>query len=215
MRFLGIDTDTKGSIALFDHGANTLTVYKMPAHTVEISDSDKLRVDRSALAKLLLRLFAAARPDVIVLERQWARPATDQFGNKVQGIASTFTFGETYGTILGAVYATVAHCQVTDSAYAPRIELVEGKKWKAGYNLPADKKAAVALATRFFPQCEQYWKKAMDVSAAEASLIALYGALVCARVPINVNKTEPLDFQLLGFAPITGQRLVKATKKPK
>lgn len=202
MIFLGIDTDTKGSIAVFDHGHNTLTVYKMPSMTVEINDSDRLRIDRDALAKLMLRIFARSRPDVIVFEKQWARPAIGKSGKKEQGIASTFTFADAYGIIQGVVYATVAHSQFADPSYKPQIEGVAGSKWKSAFNLSADKGEAVALASKFFPRCAGYWSLKKNVSAAEASLVALYGALVCARVPINVNRTLPLDMGLLDFKPI-------------
>lgn len=206
MKFLGIDTDTKGSIALIDSAANTLTVYKMPAHMVEISDSDKLRVDKPALANLMLRLITSHRPDVIVYEQQWARPATgvgkDGKVKKTQGIASTFTFAEAYGAIQGSVYSAVAHVQSTDDAYVPRIEPVTGKKWKSGFKLPADKPAAVALATSFFPACAGYWELSKNVSAAEATLIALYGAIIFAKHDVNVTKLTPLDLGIMGFTPI-------------
>jgi len=202
MIFLGIDTDTKGSIALFNHATNKLTVYKMPSETVEVNDKDRLRIDRPALAKLMLRLFAHSRPDVIVFEKQWARPALDASGKKSQGIASTFTFADAYGIIQGVVYATVAHCQSADPSYKPQIEPVAGSKWKSGFNISSDKGEAVALASKFFPLCAGYWALKKNVSAAEASLIALYGALVCARAAINVNRTNPLDMKLLDFTPI-------------
>lgn len=208
MRYLGIDTDTRGSIALLDFETSSLTVYKMPAREVEINGSDKLRIDKRALCDLMLRLIAKTRPAVIVFEEQWARPATGVGKNgeivKKQGIASTFTFAEAYGSIQGAVYSAVAHVRTTDTSYEPQICPVTGSKWKAGFNIPRDKKAAVGLATKFFPDCAGYWSLAANVSAAEASLIALYGAIIFGSEKfVNVNGYTPVNLDILGFEPIS------------
>lgn len=185
----------------------TLTVYKMPACDEAINGSDKLRVDKHALATFMLRLFGKARPDFITFEEQWARPATgvDKDGKqiKTQGIASTFTFAEAYGAIQGAIYSAVAHQRSADSAYLPQIWSVSGRKWKGGFGLSSDKKEAVALATRLFPHCARYWQLAKNVSAAEASLIAYYGAVVFAGRQVKVTDAVPYNLEIIGFDPIS------------
>lgn len=83
-----------------------------------------------------------------------------------QGVASTFTFGQAYGTLIG-YFAGRGH----------RIEHVNPGDWKRAHRLTGkDKDAARLLAIELWPDMAAEFKRKRDVGRADAALIALHHA---------------------------------------
>lgn len=98
------------------------------------------------------------RSDPVAIERVHSMPK--------QGVASTFTFGQAYGTLIGWF-----------SARGHRIEHVTPVEWKRGFRLTAkDKDAARLLAIELWPDMADQFKRKADIGRADAALIALHHA---------------------------------------
>lgn len=167
MVVLGMDTDSKGSVAvldLMDLTRPTLDVYPIPNLKKTLtSGTTRMSVDYHVLAALMADLTSFA--DAAWLEEQWSRPGQD--------VATMFGFGTTFGDCRTA---TAAGFLFNKKPSAP-INFVPGAKWKHSLRLDDDKKKSIALATALFPACASAWKLiSKHTSAAEASLIAFYGA---------------------------------------
>jgi hypothetical protein len=106
--------------------------------------------------------------DVAYLEHQW--------GWEGEAAGSSFQFGATYGDIRGSTATGFAAHKKNP---ADCVKLVQAANWKHALHVGADKEKCRALATEVFPTCAHAWKKGKNpVSAAEAALIALYGATI-------------------------------------
>lgn len=166
MVVLGVDTDAKGSIAVLDLNDlthPTLDIYPIPHLYKELSSGTKrIQVDYPVLITLMTDLTSYA--DVAWLEEQRGMPGQDS--------AAMFGFGNTYGDIRTATSAGFQANQKVDD-----IRFVHSLVWKPSLRLDDDKKKALALASALFPECKAAWKLvSKHTSAAEAALIALYGA---------------------------------------
>lgn len=114
MTFVGIDVGHNGGIALIDESGKAI-------QTMVYSDYG-------------LRHIAESYNDAAyVVERVNSMPN--------QGVKSMFSFGQSYGYILGVLDAN--RC---------RYELVRPQKWKAEFSVTADKKTSIAAAKRLFPR---------------------------------------------------------------
>jgi len=168
---IGFDTDAKGSIAILDcriEDAPTLDVYAVPnRHKVLKSGTKRLGTNYPALAALMVELISSVPVDYLYLEEQWSRP--DQAG--------MFTFGQTFGDCRTAVAGALIAAGHTPEHADEKIVFVPGGEWKHEMRLDSDKSKSLALASAIFPECKQAWKLvSKHTSAAEASLLALYGA---------------------------------------
>jgi len=170
VRVVGIDTDSKGSVAVLDTELLSLDVYAIPNLVTETYDGAKRRsIDYPVLAAIMIDVTCHA--DVAFLEKQWSRP--------LQGVASTFGFGTSFGVCLAATAAGFLANQYDVRETRTKIKLVTAADWKHDLKLDGDKDKALALATKLFPLCAKAWaKKSLHTSAAEASLLAFYGASV-------------------------------------
>jgi hypothetical protein len=140
MRIVGIDPGQTGAVACFSsHGE--IAVHDLPT----IADRSIAWIDGAQLQSLLI-----GEPAIVIIERVSAMPK--------QGVASSFKFGMSFGSILSVVQA-VGH----------RIELVTPATWKRELGLGSDKKAALHKARLLFPQCELHLEK--HDGRAEALLI--------------------------------------------
>lgn len=140
MRVIGIDPGQTGALAcIADHGA---TVHDLPT----IADRSLGWIDGGRLQSLLI-----GGPAIVVIERVSAMPK--------QGVASSFKFGMSFGSILSVVQAV-----------GLPIELVTPAKWKRELGLSSDKKAALHKARLLFPDCELHLEK--HDGRAEALLLA-------------------------------------------
>ena len=83
-----------------------------------------------------------------------------------QGVASTFTFGRALGHLEGLIAAS----------FIPFFP-VSAQIWKRALRLGPDKGEAIALAIKLFPQETRRFSRKKDHNRAEATLLAVYGAL--------------------------------------
>ena len=96
-------------------------------------------------------------PGIIVLERAHAMPK--------QGVSAVFSYGRSFGAL--EAVALLQGCRVT---------WVSPAKWKRALRLPADKGAAMDLASVTYGEraLRDYWPRKKDNGVAEAALIALW-----------------------------------------
>lgn len=151
MKICGIDPGVNGALATIENGA-LVSVRDIPVETITKTDG---RVRRKVDPETLLMILRELAPDLVVLEHVHASPG--------MGVSSAFTFGQLFGTIESVVRIAGMELQLAHSSV-----------WKRGMNVPADKKATVAEATRLFGG-DQFWPRAKDHNRAEAALIALFG----------------------------------------
>lgn len=161
MVVVGIDPDSHGSIAVLHSSNATLAVYPIPSQLVEMTTGKRRsKTTYSALAAISVDKICNA--DAVWIERQWAR--------QDESAGGSFTHGQNFGVVIGCIAAAM---KASGKEPDQTIKFVTAADWKHALRIDADKKQAVALATKLFPECEHFWKR--KISAAEASLIALYG----------------------------------------
>lgn len=176
MILLGFDTDAKGSVAIFDFSKlsekrATLDIYAVPNRHKHLKNGTKrLEVNYPALVAIMVETICRVPAvPVCYLEDQWSRPSQD--------IARTFTFGKTFGECRTATAAGLLVRGLTPSEIDSQILYVPGGDWKYDMRLDSDKSKSLDLATRMFPECKHAWaKKSLHTSAAEAALLAFWGA---------------------------------------
>ena len=164
MRIIGIDSDSKGSIALLDTTAKTVVVWSIPATKKTLSDGGKRTIIAHAKLALIMAEAFTGGVDQAFIEEQWSR--------NNQSSTSTFTFGAVYGAIQQAVASADPDLDV---------KLIHSTTWKAAMRISADKDEAVALACKLVPNGNTVWRA--KVSAAEALLIAVCGAIQLRAIP--------------------------------
>lgn len=147
---VGIDPGLCGAIAFLGAGGELEHLADLPV----IRDGRLAWIDGAALQSLLIEVIhgRAARA---VIERVSAMPH--------QGVASSFTFGATFGSILGVLQAR--HLS---------IELVTASVWKRALGLGSNKAASLHKARLLYPTADL--ELAKHDGRAEALLIAHYGA---------------------------------------
>lgn len=173
MIIVGMDTDAKGSVAVLDCREKTkprLDVYPIPnRYNLLKNGTKRIEIIFPVLVAIMVELISSVPVDRIYLEEQWSRPK--------QGVASTFSFGKTFGDCRTATAAGLLVSGLTPEEVEKKIVFVPGSDWKHAMQLDSDKSKALSLANRVFAECAHAWKKtSLHTSAAEASLLALYGA---------------------------------------
>ena len=151
---LGIDPGLSGALAFLDAGID-VDVVDMP--TLRLSRSGKARreLDLANLARLIDERATSIRHAFV--ELAGARPG--------QGVASMFSFGRSYGAILGILSAN----------FLPITTVAPGR-WKRALSVPAAKDGARARASELLPRAAHHWPLTSHAGRAEAALIALWGA---------------------------------------
>lgn len=152
MTVLSIDPGISGSICVKDLG-DEYHFFKMPI----IQKGTKNIVD----TKSLFNLFKQYLPDLIVLEEVHAMPG--------QGVTSMFSFGMSYGAVLGVIGAY-------QHDFESYLMLVTPQVWKRHYGLLKTSKEDV-LQKVSHPKINEIKNKAFRVSFSEALLINKYGVL--------------------------------------
>lgn len=152
--FIGIDPGLYGAIAVYDAGANLLSVHDIPTHELTVNGKKRLQIDKHALSHLFMWDLLIGRAFV---EDVHSMPA--------QGVASSFKFGFVAGCIQQAV---------VDAGF--ELVLVPPQVWKRRFNLTSDKDASRARASELLPAHAHLWPLKKHDGRAEAALLALYGA---------------------------------------
>lgn len=138
---LGCDPGLSGAIAALDAATGTLLwVEDMPV------------VDRMVNAAELADWLRGELIKQAAVEQVASRPG--------QGVASTFKFGQTHGTllgVLGALNVPVTHVTPTT--------------WKRPFGLTSDKEKSRRLAIELWPNMSGYFARKKDDGRAEAALI--------------------------------------------
>ena len=141
MVYIGIDPGQKGGIAYIDEENQTVKAY---------SYSNEMLLS-------VLSVFADEKP-LCFVEKVGAMPG--------QGVTSMFSFGQSFGYILGAL-----------EAFKISYQLISPQKWKKHFALNKDKKQSIECCKRLFPNvlllATPKCIKEHD-GMAEALLIALY-----------------------------------------
>jgi crossover junction endodeoxyribonuclease RuvC len=151
-RILGIDPGLTGGLALLCGDA--LLAVAMPVLTL----NGKGEIDLAGL-RAILEQWA---PTHAWIEQQQAMPR--------QGVSSSFRTGQNYGDLRGFLVASLIP-----------FATIRPAAWKKAMGVPADKAAAIAIATRTFPASSHLWARKKDDGIAEAALIAAYGRQQCTR----------------------------------
>lgn len=146
---IGIDPGLTGAAAALDEQGIVLELDDLPVYR----DAKLAMIDGDALCTWLFNA-AGGRPARVLVERVHSMPK--------QGVSSSFTFGLTFGSILGAVRASKMP-----------LVLVPPTQWKKALGLISDKPQALARARMLFPLADLARKK--DIGRAEALLIAHWG----------------------------------------
>ncbi len=144
---IGIDPGISGAIAFLNGDA--LEIIDTPV----LKTNGKSSVDSYQLARLI---DAAGTIDHAFIEQVGARPG--------QGVTSMFSFGKTYGTIIGILAAN----------FIPMTFVTPGS-WKKTLRVPSDKDAARSRASELMPQHSHLWPLKKHDGRAEAALLAYWG----------------------------------------
>ena len=147
---IGIDPGLSGAIAVFE--GETLTIDDMPTHTVVRGGKEKRELDRAVLAS-----FLRERESLIAyVEQVGAMPG--------QGVTSMFSFGKSYGTVLGIL-----------AAYGIPTFHVTPQAWRKALQVRPGKDGSRLRASELMPQFADMWPLKKHDGRAEAALIAYYG----------------------------------------
>lgn len=156
MRTIAIDVGITGAIAVLD--TNYSIVYDMPTKIVK----DKTVIDGTKVAELLRTNIRGADHLRVIIEAVHSMPQ--------QGVASTFSFGVSYGLLQGI-------CAALD--VEPM--LVPPQRWKSVYaNLIGSddgKSRARELAIEYFPNLKYMLERKKDHGRADALLLAKYAQM--------------------------------------
>ena len=148
---IGIDPGLDGAIAWLADDLAFAEVKDMPTMALTLG---RRQVNAAELAKMI-RMELYRIPKTVYLERVSAMPG--------QGVSSMFSFGTSYGVVLGVL-----------GALGYPVELVTPQQWKKRAGLIGkEKEAARTLAQQLYPQAELGRKK--DIGRADALLIARFG----------------------------------------
>lgn len=152
---IGIDPGLDGALAWLS--GDILETFDVPTLEMSRNSKAKREVDHYALARILDELTGRTltAPHVII-EQVGSMPG--------QGVSSVFSFGKTYGTLIG----------VCAGNYLP-ITFVAPQTWKKALHVPAAKDGARAVASATFPRHGDQWPLKKHDGRAEAALIASYG----------------------------------------
>jgi crossover junction endodeoxyribonuclease RuvC len=158
MIVLGIDPGLSGAIALIDTDLDHVEVEDIPTFKLTRNGKVKNEIDISSLARSI-DAWNNYNIDHCFIEAVGAMPG--------QGVSSVFSFGKTFGILLGIVAAN----------FIPTT-LVTPQTWKRALKVPADKDGARARASQIDPYAAVYWPLKKHDGRAEAFLIAHYGVTV-------------------------------------
>lgn len=149
---IGIDPGLSGALFIWGIKDQPSISYDMPTHAVERGGKKKRELDRTALAAML---------------RGWGSPVAyvEQVGAMPgQGVTSMFSFGKSYGTVLGIL-----------AAYEIPTFHVTPQAWRKALQVRPGKDGSRLRASELMPQLAGMWPLKKHDGRAEAALIAYYG----------------------------------------
>jgi crossover junction endodeoxyribonuclease RuvC len=151
---IGIDPGLDGAIAFLDSAGGIVSIKDMPTVTVMRGKKQKRELDLYNLAALLRRIGDRQA----TVERVGAMPG--------QGVTSMFSFGQTYGGILGVL-----------AALGIAVSHVQPAVWRKTMCVRGGKDASRLRASELWPDAVGLWPLKKHDGRAEAVLIAAYGRL--------------------------------------
>jgi crossover junction endodeoxyribonuclease RuvC len=179
---VGVDPGLSGALAFLDpNNPSTIETADIPVHVLARGGKTKREIDIVEL----IRLLATRHLTHAFVEQVSSMPG--------QGLSSTFSFGKTYGAILGVV-----------ASRSIPLTLVPSLRWKRALHVPKAKDGARARASQLLPEAAHQWRLRKDHGKAEAALIALYGAR-----QLSGTAAVPADLFVLSI-PAAPQSLVEA-----
>jgi crossover junction endodeoxyribonuclease RuvC len=147
---VGIDPGLYGAIC-FIKDRRGCEILDMPILAIERGGKNKKELDPHLLAEFLSRDI-----DHAFVEKVGSMPG--------QGVSSVFSFGTSYGIILGILAAK----QIPYT-------LVPPQRWKKWMKVSASKDSSRSRASQLMPYAANQWPLVKHDGRAEAALIALYG----------------------------------------
>lgn len=150
MIILGCDPGLHGALAALSSDGAVKAITDMP--TLRLGGKGRREVDPHALARIVYDAGAGHA----YVERVSAMPG--------QGVASMFSFGRSFGTLLGVL-----------AAVGVPTTLATPQSWKKVLGIPAGKDGARARASQLLPAAAHHWPLVKHHGRAEAALIALHG----------------------------------------
>ena len=153
---LGVDVGLHGALALIDDDDMCRQIWDMP--TTPKTHGKGEEVNARLLADIVDEAADSAKADITVyIEAVSSMPG--------QGVASMFSFGQSFGIVLGVV-----------AALGLQYRLVRPQQWKRSMGLiKRDKGASRALAMQRYPEVASSLSRVKDDGRAEALLIAAWG----------------------------------------
>jgi crossover junction endodeoxyribonuclease RuvC len=166
--WVGIDPGLAGAVAVIDRDGRLLEVADMPA----LSDGGKRRVDPAGLVAVLMGAVGQIR--MATVERVHSMPK--------QGVASAFSFGASYGVVLGVL-----------AALRVPYQLVTPQRWKREMmdGQGKEKAASRMVARRLWPDHADLFARVKDDGRAEAALIAEWGRRSHHHAGAGASETQP------------------------
>lgn len=160
---LGVDPGLSGALVWFDPVKRVL-IEVLQAPLVKLPNG-KNTLNLQSLALTFHRM--APKTKFAVIEKVHSMPD--------QGVVSTFRFGQALGQIEGLI-----------ASHLIPAHLVPPESWKHVFQLSSDKAKSLSLARHLFPKQTAYFLRAKDDGLAEASLLAVYGALYFDKEEISL-----------------------------
>lgn len=152
---IGLDPGVSGAVGVLTQSGQFVNVFDMPTVLANKS-SNRQMVNAYELANLIREQMRSAPADVVAItENVNAMPD--------QGVSSVFTFGKSYGILLGVL-----------AALGVSTHIVSPRKWKGFFALGAAKDQSRELAQRMWPAAPLGLKK--HHGRAEALLLCRYYA---------------------------------------
>jgi crossover junction endodeoxyribonuclease RuvC len=154
MTIVGIDPGLTGAVTFLDPESLKIEIVDMPVHTLTRGGKTKRSLDLAGLVTLLdpARLISHA----------WVELAAAM---PHQGVAGVFSFGQSFGAILGIL-----------AAYKIPVSVVAPAVWKRALHVAKSKDAARARASQLLPKAAGNWPLKKHDGRAESALLAVYGA---------------------------------------
>lgn len=151
-KVVGIDPGVNGGLAIYD--GKSVKCFKVPTLKKEISGKTRTEIDRAKLHNIFLEGAFYGVCSRVYVEKVHSMPG--------QGVASMFSFGVSYGVVLGMIASW--EWETVD---------VRPQEWRKSIGVLEGKEGSIITATALMPNGVGEWHS--HDGLAEAALIAYYG----------------------------------------